>query len=218
MGQTLRQTMPFNAKYAFVQAGRNGRYSQKTRASGAKVTTYPSTIGVWPASEAVTGYFRLWIQPIAACREGLHSQKRLLRFSSKQWQFSHRQGLKTVPVSLEGIYKTQVNQSSRVRNPHPGIAKGSIKGRWCAAFVSYASAISARMMVIFGISRFRIPSINSVICSHSSFVKRQNGAPRKSVSALESMRQGWTLWCLLSECAYTSWRRPISRLCRAVAP
>jgi len=37
--------MPFNAVYAFMQAGRNGRYSQKTRSSSAKVATYPSTSG-----------------------------------------------------------------------------------------------------------------------------------------------------------------------------
>jgi hypothetical protein len=46
MGQTIRQTMPFNARYAFMQAVRIGRYSQQTRASSAKLVTYPSTIGV----------------------------------------------------------------------------------------------------------------------------------------------------------------------------
>jgi hypothetical protein len=47
MGQTIRQTMPFNARYAFLQAGKNGRYSQQSRAFPTQVTTYPSTIGVW---------------------------------------------------------------------------------------------------------------------------------------------------------------------------
>lgn len=47
MGQTVRQTMPFNAHYAFVQAGENARYGQQTRASPAQTATYPSTIGVW---------------------------------------------------------------------------------------------------------------------------------------------------------------------------
>ena len=47
MGQTVRQTMPFNAHYAFVQAGKNAGYGQQTRASPAKTATYPSTIGVW---------------------------------------------------------------------------------------------------------------------------------------------------------------------------
>ena len=46
MGQTVRQTMPFNAHYAFVQAGKNARYGQQTRVFPAKTTTYPSTIGV----------------------------------------------------------------------------------------------------------------------------------------------------------------------------
>lgn len=49
MGQTVRQTMPFNAHYAFVQAGKNARYSQQTLASSAKAATYPSTIGVCDA-------------------------------------------------------------------------------------------------------------------------------------------------------------------------
>jgi hypothetical protein len=31
MGQTVRQTMPFNAHYAFVQAGKSARYGQQTR-------------------------------------------------------------------------------------------------------------------------------------------------------------------------------------------
>ncbi|MGF6222622.1 hypothetical protein AB7M26_003496 [Pseudomonas sp. F-14 TE3482] len=34
MGQTVRQTLPFNARYAFMQVGKNGRYSQKTRPIG----------------------------------------------------------------------------------------------------------------------------------------------------------------------------------------
>jgi hypothetical protein len=46
MGKTVRQSMPFNAHYAFMQAGKNARYSQQTRASFAKVATYSSTIGV----------------------------------------------------------------------------------------------------------------------------------------------------------------------------
>ena len=50
MGQTVRQTMPFNAHYAFVQAGKNARYGQQIRASTAKTATYPSTIGVCPGS------------------------------------------------------------------------------------------------------------------------------------------------------------------------
>lgn len=58
MGQTVCQTMPFNAHYAFVPAGKNSRYGQQTRASPAKTATYPITIGVWSASEAITGYFR----------------------------------------------------------------------------------------------------------------------------------------------------------------
>lgn len=45
-GQTVRQSMPFNAHYAFMQAGKNSRYSQKTRTSCAKIATYSSTIGV----------------------------------------------------------------------------------------------------------------------------------------------------------------------------
>jgi hypothetical protein len=46
MGQTVRQSMPFNALYAFMQAGKKRRYGQKIRAFPAKAATYPRTIGV----------------------------------------------------------------------------------------------------------------------------------------------------------------------------
>jgi len=61
MGQTIRQTMPFNARYAFLQAGKDGRYSQQSRAFPTQVTTYPSTIGVCP----ICCVDRLNPQPIA---------------------------------------------------------------------------------------------------------------------------------------------------------
>lgn len=46
MGQTLRQTMPSNAKNAFMQVGRDGRYSQQIRVFRTRYGTCPSTIGV----------------------------------------------------------------------------------------------------------------------------------------------------------------------------
>ena len=46
MGQTIRQTMPFNAHYAFMQAGQSGRSGKQIWLSPAKAATYSSTIGV----------------------------------------------------------------------------------------------------------------------------------------------------------------------------
>ena len=50
-------------------------------------------------------------------------QKQPLRFSSKQWKIGRWQSLKTVAASSEGIYKTKINQSSRVLNPLFGYCK-----------------------------------------------------------------------------------------------
>ncbi|WP_443700066.1 hypothetical protein, partial [Pseudomonas sp.] len=47
MGQSIRQSMPFNAHYAFMQPSVRGRYSQQTRAYSLKPHTYFYTIGVW---------------------------------------------------------------------------------------------------------------------------------------------------------------------------
>jgi glycine cleavage system protein P-like pyridoxal-binding family len=41
-----------------MQAGRNGRYSQKTRTFSAKAATYPSTIGVWEDRSEIALFIR----------------------------------------------------------------------------------------------------------------------------------------------------------------
>ncbi|CAI8792997.1 hypothetical protein EMIT0357P_10722 [Pseudomonas marginalis] len=46
MGQTIRQSMPSNAKYAFMQPDACTHYSQQSRAYLPKSLTYPYTIGV----------------------------------------------------------------------------------------------------------------------------------------------------------------------------
>jgi len=47
MGQTVRQSMPSNAGYAFMQPYANGLYGQQPRAHPLKPPPYPYTIGVW---------------------------------------------------------------------------------------------------------------------------------------------------------------------------
>ena len=47
MGQSIRQSMPSNAHYAFMQRGLGDLYSPQTRAYPSKSHTYPYTIGVW---------------------------------------------------------------------------------------------------------------------------------------------------------------------------
>lgn len=47
MGQTVRQSMPFNAKNAFVQLAENSCRRQQPQASPLESFTYSYTIGVW---------------------------------------------------------------------------------------------------------------------------------------------------------------------------
>lgn len=46
MGQTIRQSMPSNARYAFMQRALGERYSPQPRAYPPKNPTYSYTIGV----------------------------------------------------------------------------------------------------------------------------------------------------------------------------
>ena len=46
MGQTVRQSMPSNAHYAFMQPAVNERHSPHARADPSKFPTYSYTIGV----------------------------------------------------------------------------------------------------------------------------------------------------------------------------
>jgi len=47
MGQTIRQSMSFNAHYAFMQSGVRERLGQQPRGYASISPTYSSTIGVW---------------------------------------------------------------------------------------------------------------------------------------------------------------------------
>ncbi len=47
MGQTIRQSMPSNAHYAFMQRAFGERYSPQPRAYPPKPAAYSYTIGVW---------------------------------------------------------------------------------------------------------------------------------------------------------------------------
>lgn len=47
MGQTIRQSMPSNAHYAFTQPALGERHNPQSRAYLPKSPTYSYTIGVW---------------------------------------------------------------------------------------------------------------------------------------------------------------------------
>lgn len=54
MGQTIRQSMPSNAKYAFMQPDACTHYSQQPRAYPPKSLTYTYTMGVWPKQQVLS--------------------------------------------------------------------------------------------------------------------------------------------------------------------